>query len=115
MIKITKYTPMNKGALLAFCSIEVVKWCLAIHDISLFESGGRRWVNFPSKKIEPKQGEDRPSYFQYLRFTDKERAESFNSAVFAAVDEYVRLNPQQPKHTHDHPAQNPNHNETLPF
>lgn len=108
MIKITKYTPVDKGALRGFCSIEVAKWCLAINDLSIFESGGRKWLNFPSKKSDPKDGADKPSYFPYIRFTDKETNERFNSAVIAALDEFIRKNNQDvPQAT--------NHNDTLPF
>ncbi len=113
MIKITRYTPMDKGALKAFISIEVIKWNLNINDLSLFETGGRRWINFPSKKIDAKDGSDKPTYFPYLKFTDKDTNERFNSAVITALDQYLKENPQ-----HSMPPQyktQANHNDEVPF
>lgn len=107
MISIIKFYPMDKGALRGFLTIEVKKWGLIIHDLSVFESGGRRWINFPSKKVDAKEQGEKPTYLQYLRFADKEVGERFNAAVWQALDEHMKTHANQPQHS--------NHNDSLPF
>lgn len=110
MIKITSFKPMDKGALVGIASCEINAWKLQINDITIFESNGRRWIGYPSKKTE--RDNEKPIYFAYLRFTDRDTDNRFQAAFFIALDEWKAANPQ--------PQAIPipegmSHNDTLPF
>lgn len=52
MIKILKYEPMVKGALIGKASILVEKWNFIIHDVSIFEKDSKRWASFPNRPVD---------------------------------------------------------------
>jgi DNA-binding cell septation regulator SpoVG len=48
VIRCTKFTALEKGALRGFCEL-ILDGGMVIHDVMVLESNGKRWVNLPSK------------------------------------------------------------------
>ena len=96
MLKILNYKQVDKGPLKASVSIETVIFGMdaTIYDIAIFESNGRRWMNFPSKKVTSTHPGDKAQYFPYIKF-NREYQQRFQEAFFDAVKEYLKINPQQ--------------------
>jgi len=113
MIKIISYKHLDKGALQGSACCEIVKWHLQINDIAIFQSGGRRWITLPSRKIE-REGE-KIAYFPHIRWTDRDIDNRFQATFFAALDEWKAQNPEIANPYAGAPPANPEHNEGLPF
>lgn len=86
-MKVVKYKAINKGALLGSFSIEIEEWRLIIHELTLFQKNGHRWVTMPARKYE--EGEE-TKYFRYCYFTDKEVTDRFSQSCLKAIDEYCK-------------------------
>jgi hypothetical protein len=86
MIEIIKYKAVDKGALQGFVSIYVDKFGLEINDISIFKKDGKRWVNFPSRTYDDKEGQKK--YWAYLKFRESAHHEAFTKQLLDVVDKY---------------------------
>lgn len=75
-MKVLNYRPINKGPLLGSFDLTLVldKTCagseMTIHDCKLFEKNGQRWVGFPSRPYQSKEGETK--YAPYVSVQQKE-------------------------------------------
>lgn len=88
MIKIIKYTLLEKPSLLGLIDIQMVKWGgFIIHGCSVFQKNGHRWISFPSKKIEVPGGEVR--YLPHNRFEDRAMQDRFSQAVLDSLDAWI--------------------------
>ena len=87
---IKNYRQVNKGALVGGFDLQVPSWGnLVIKKCTLFQKDGRRWISFPSEKVE---SEDGVKYYPYLFFEDKGMREAFGEKVLKAIDEYAKNN-----------------------
>jgi hypothetical protein len=107
MIEILKLDLINKGSLIARFTIKLHKWAgLVIRDLTFFDSGGNKWINFPSKEYE---SEGKKKYFQYIAYEnqdlDKKFKESILKEVLAYLDKMKATMPQTQQ----------NNEEELPF
>ena len=88
MIEITKYAPIQKGALLARFDIVIPKWGdFIIRDIVLFQKDGKRWISLPNRQFEV-NGEKK--YFNYMGFKEPNMMQSFQNEVMKALDAYCK-------------------------
>lgn len=82
----THYTDLNKGSLLGFATIHVPSWNLVFSGLAVFQKDGRRWINFPSKEYQNKDGETK--YMPYVRFTDRDVNDRFVKSALTAIDKF---------------------------
>jgi len=93
-----KFTPIERGALRGICDL-VLTSGIAIHDVLLMESNGRRWINLPGKPALDKEknllrGEgSRISYVPVLTIPDRARRDTFNATALKAIDEFRASQP----------------------
>ena len=86
MIECTKFTPHANGFLQGFADFYIEKWGVEINGCSLFMKEGRRWVNFPAKEYENKEGEKK--FMPLIRFREKEHNTKFMEAAKEAIDKW---------------------------
>jgi len=93
-MEITRLTEINKGSLLGFANVYLPEWNFYINDISIFQKGNLRWINFPQKKVED-NGEVK--YFTNCGFKDKDMKTAFEHAFFHALAAYKQNNQKIPE------------------
>lgn len=86
MIEISNINPINKGSVLATCTVHVKPWKLKFHKVMIFQKGINRWVTLPSEKYEA-DGETK--YKDLMEFDDATVAKRFKEQVLLAVDLYI--------------------------
>lgn len=90
MIEISKYTPINKGAILGKFDIVVPKWGgFYIREILLMQKGQARWISLPSKQYE---SEGEKKFYSLNGFQEDKILKSFQEQVMKALDGYFKLN-----------------------
>ncbi len=92
MIECTNFKTHQKGSLQGFADLFVDSWGVEIKGCSLFMKGGRRWVTFPSREYDNKEGEKK--YMPYIRFRNKEHMDAFATQAKEAIDKWCMLNPE---------------------
>ena len=106
MIRCIKFTPLERGALRGFCDLAFDSG-LVVHDCTLMESNGRRWVNLPGKPQLDREknimrGEDgKVVYAPVLSIPDRARRDAFTAQALAAVDAFIGAQAAQPKPQQD--------------
>ncbi len=89
MFKILRLQKVDKGSLLFTVDISVEKWGgFCIHGITIFQKEGKRWIGFPSKKIEVGTGEVR--YLPYVRFEERTIQEAFGIKLMQSIDAWLK-------------------------
>lgn len=58
---------------------------MVLHDCSLMEKAGKRWVGLPARKFVKADGT--VTYTPMVDFTDRVTADRFRDLVLAALDE----------------------------
>lgn len=86
MIEVFNINPINKGDLLASCSVSIIPWKLRIHNVVVFQKGVNRWVCMPRERYES-NGEIK--YKDLMEFSDNGAAKRFRDQVTEAVEEAV--------------------------
>lgn len=86
MIKITKYTPVNRAPLVGFLDIEIDTWFVEIRGITIVQKDGKRWFNLPSKEYEKDDGSK--GYAPIIKFTSEAVDKKFKTALRQSFDEY---------------------------
>lgn len=85
MFEILQARKINKGSLQFTIDVCVPKWGdFAIYGLSVFAKDGKRWISFPSKKIEVQGGETR--YLPYCRFKERTRQDAFAAKVIESFE-----------------------------
>ncbi len=88
-MEIISHKPINKGFLIAECSLMIPKWGdVIIENIKVFKKENQHWIQFPSKEYE-KDGQKK--FFPLIRFKDKNMQDNFQRAFFQAYDKFVQL------------------------
>jgi hypothetical protein len=60
---------------------------MVIHDLSIHEKGGSRWVGPPAREWTDSQG--RKQYVPVIEFRDRGTQNRFRDQVLAALDKYL--------------------------
>jgi DNA-binding cell septation regulator SpoVG len=81
--QISNYKVFVKGSLRAFFTITLPSQ-LVIHNCSLFEKNGARWVSLPSQKFTSVSGTT--SYKPICEILDRTAADEFRELTLAAID-----------------------------
>jgi hypothetical protein len=84
---VSKAKILNKGSLIGAFDLEMPSG-LIVRGMMLFESNGRRWVNFPSKEFVKPDGSR--GYYPLLEFTTKEVENNFQKQALVVVGEAFR-------------------------
>lgn len=92
MIEIQNINPVNKGSILATCSVKIVPWKITFHDIKIFEKGASRWIGMPSKEKTNASGEK--TYTDLVTFDCEAAKNRFRAQIMDAVDKYLQGNPE---------------------
>jgi hypothetical protein len=92
-IEVTNFRPLAKGSLLGFATIHIAEMRLAIADVGIHETNGKRWAALPSKPWikDGRQvtGDDGKAKYSPLFVFDADQVRfAFSAAVIAALDRY---------------------------
>ena len=86
------FKAFEKNTLRGFVSIRIIPLGITVNDLCLHEKDGRRWLSFPAK---PYQGADgKHQWFPLVEIEDKEVLRQFQAAGLAAIDDYLKSQPQ---------------------
>lgn len=92
MIEVSNISPVNKGSLLATCSVRIIPWKLSLHDVKVFEKGTNRWLGMPAKEKISSTGDK--TYIELITFDTEASKNKFREQIMVAVDEYLKQNPE---------------------
>ncbi len=79
----TDLRKVNKGALVAFCTLNIPAWHLTLNDCKWFKTNKGEWIGLPSSSFTARDGAVR--YKNLVEFSDKEASARFQEAALAAV------------------------------
>lgn len=79
----TRYVPINKNACIGIATLYVPKWGIEIHNCSLNEKDGSRWISLPSK---PYESDGKKKYASHITFKEKSVYEKFIEVAKQAID-----------------------------
>ena len=91
MIEVLNINPVQKGGLLATCSVRIVPWKLTLHEVKIFEKGANRWISMPSKEYV--NGEGQKKYTELMSFDNDAVKSRFRDQIMGAIDQYLSQNP----------------------
>ncbi len=77
-----------KNTLKAFVTLKITPPGLVVNDICLHEKGGRRWLSFPAKPYQDKEGKQQ--WWPIVEIEDKAVLRRFQAAGLAAIDRYLQ-------------------------
>lgn len=90
MIEITNVNPINKGDILASCTVAIRPWKMKINKVLVFRKGQNTWVTLPREKFETRDGEVK--YTDLIEFDDNGATKRFRDQVVGAVEDYMARN-----------------------
>lgn len=90
MIEIFNVRPINKGNIVASCSVYVKPWDYDFHKVTIFQQGENKWVSFAREKYETKDGEIK--YNDLGGFRDQQKTNRFRKQVVKAIEDYIAKN-----------------------
>ena len=90
MIEVSNINPINKGNVLASCSVYIKPWHVLFHEVLIFEKGANRWISLPSRKYEA-NGETK--YVELVSFDSDAVKRRFRDQIMTAVDKFLAGNP----------------------
>lgn len=94
MIKILRFTPVNKGSLVGYFDIEIEKWGgFQIFGCAYMVKDKQRWINFPQKEGKPAD-DGKKTFFSHCRFADRKMMDSFQEKVIEALAKIESARPQ---------------------
>jgi hypothetical protein len=83
LMTISNWKTFTKNTLRGFFTITLPSG-MTIHNCSLHEKNGQRWIGLPTEKYTKKDGTI--GYVQLVEFTSREIADSFRTQVLRALD-----------------------------
>jgi len=84
-MEVLNWRAFSKGSLRGFFTV-VLPSGMRIHDCSLFEKDGSRWVNGPLHSFT---SNGKTTHKTLVEFVDKKTAGRFSAAVLAALDVHL--------------------------
>jgi hypothetical protein len=85
-IIVAEWKPLTKNTLRGFLSVNLPSG-MVIHNLTVHEKGGARWVGLPAREWTNDQGVKQ--YAKLIEFRDRATANRFCDAVLAALDQYL--------------------------
>lgn len=92
IIEVDNVKAINKGALLASCSVRIIPWQVTYHDVLIFEQGPKRWINLPSKEFVTDDNEVK--YKELITFDTSAIKERFRTQIMVTIDKFLEGNPE---------------------
>ena len=85
-MEIQNLKAINRGAIVATFDVKIEKWGnFIIHGMQLYRKDGRKWINFPSFKIEPE--DEPPKYLNHCRFEDRKSHDAFVEKLMPMLEQ----------------------------
>jgi hypothetical protein len=88
--------PLTKNTLQGFVTLTLSPSGIVLHECSLHQKDGKRWIAFPSKPQIDSEGRLRkdpstgkPLYSSIVEIIGKEERRSFQTAALAAVEQLL--------------------------
>ena len=78
----------EKNTLRGFVSLKITPPGLVVNDVCLHEKGDRRWLSFPAKPYQDKEGKQQ--WCPIVAIEDKEILRRFQAAGLAAIARYMQ-------------------------
>lgn len=90
MIRILRYTPVNKGFVLGMFDFEyTTEWGVMFQKkCTLFQKDGRRWISFYSE-VHDKDG--KKNYYPICGFKERKDSEKFQEDIKKSLDKYFEM------------------------
>lgn len=92
MIEVLNINAIEKGSLLATCSVRILPWKLTLHEVKIFQKGANRWIGMPSRDHINDMGEKK--YTELMTFDDESVKNRFRNQIMGAIDKYLASNPE---------------------
>jgi hypothetical protein len=87
-IECRAFKPFAKNTLVGFVSLKINPPGLVVNDCCLHTKNSRRWLAFPAKSYQDKEGKQQ--WWPIVEIEDKEILRRFQAAGLEAVDHYLR-------------------------
>ncbi|MDQ3958963.1 MAG: hypothetical protein M3255_01410 [Pseudomonadota bacterium] len=87
-IECRSFKRVEKNTLKGFVSIKITPPGLVVNDICLHEKQGRRWLSFPAKPYQDKDGKQQ--WWPIVEIEDREVLRHFQAAGLEAIDRYLQ-------------------------
>jgi hypothetical protein len=90
-VEVETFKPLRSNTLFGFVTVTLPELHLTIHDLTIHESNGKRWIGLPGKPWVDKDGNVKRGdtgkilYAPVLEFTDKETRDAFAARVLASL------------------------------
>lgn len=82
------FKTFEKNTLKAFVALKITPPGLVVNDICLHEKQGRRWLSFPAKPYQDKEGKQQ--WWPIVEIEDREVLRRFQAAGLEAIDRYLQ-------------------------
>jgi hypothetical protein len=86
-----KFRPFSRNTLQGFCTL-LLPSGLRLHDCTLHEKEGKRWVGLPSRPYKDESG--RQKWSAVVDIPDYATRERFCVAALAAIDAFILAHPE---------------------
>lgn len=87
-IECQSFKRVEKNTLRGFVSFTVAPPGITINDVCLHEKAGHRWLSFPAKPYQDKEGKQQ--WWPIVEIEDRAVLRHFQAAGLEAVDHYLR-------------------------
>jgi hypothetical protein len=90
-VQVESFKPLRSNTLFGFVTLLVPEVHLRIHDATVHESHGRRWIGLPGKAQIGRDGNTRRDdrgkllYTPVVQFTDRATSDAFSARAIAAL------------------------------
>ncbi len=85
-ITVRNWKPFHKNTLVGFFSATMPDGVI-IHNLTLHEKNGSRWIGMPAREWTNDAGEKQ--FARLVEFTSREIADTFRDAVLEALDQHL--------------------------
>lgn len=92
MLEVSNINAINKGSLLASCSVHIIPWKMTLHEVKIFEKGSNRWLGLPAREFVNAMGEK--SFVELITFDNDAVKNRFRAQIMGAVDKFLQGNPE---------------------
>lgn len=92
MIEVLDIEPINKGTMLAKCSVRIIPWKMTLVDVIIFEKGQNRWITMPCKSYMNDAGEKK--FIELVKFDTDAIKNRFREQVMEEINAFLTVNPE---------------------
>jgi len=85
-IVILQYYPADRGNIVGFFDIEVVKWGAVINGLTHVKIDKREWINMPTKRDD---SSGKPIYIPVIDFKEKAHLDEFKRIILKELKAFL--------------------------